>query len=176
MQKKKKKNIPLDPAGGLACQVRSAWLLCESRGLSETPGIWLEGSRKAGGWRKDDDRERIRPSFCFWQGWELRVEAGHVSFRGTPSPTHLPAFCPQIPSRLRFCSHGLEVLKLDSFLGLLPSSSPYSVLEIRSLETVDFVRRGHSHNCGPVRDWQRADTPFCVSLFYLFYSYLPTGL
>ena len=33
---------------------------------------------------------------------------------------------------------------------------------------MDFVRRGHSHNCGPVRDWQRADTPFCVSLFYLF--------
>ena len=33
LQKKKKKNIPLDPAGGLACQVRSAWLLCESRGF-----------------------------------------------------------------------------------------------------------------------------------------------
>jgi hypothetical protein len=160
------KKVPLDPASGLACQARSAWLALWVPWSFWDPGVSSEGSRKAGGWRKEDDQGRIRPSFCFGEGGS---RAGILQRHPFPYPlacilsTHSVAF------------EDLLVwpwsLKLDSFLGHLPSSSPYSVLEMRSLKTVDFVGWGHSRDCGPARDWQHWRTLLCfpfLSFLQLF--------
>lgn len=86
-----------------AKQGRPGWL-CESRGVSETQ---VFGRRVLG--RLEDGGRKMTGGGLGFLFVLVRVGAGQVSFRGTPSPTHLPAFCPQIASRLRICSRGLEV-------------------------------------------------------------------